>query len=137
MKKLLFLFLTATLWLGCSTKNSGNKILDEAFQVHKDLRAVQKEVIDQWKVMDTLSIGSPQLTEAIKSNRIKYDGWKYDLLEVPGYPHIHLEGDKHEHHHQEQINLPDEQILNVQREAKKVIEEIYTTNKALLEKNAN
>lgn len=127
--------LAGALALSCGGKKT-SPVLDEAFAIHKDLREIQKEVITQWVKLDSLqsSPGAyPGLDSAINAHKSAYDAWKHDLLEVPGYPHIHLEGDAHEHHHQEQTRLPEEQILEIQKASLAGIEEIFGNNKRLLE----
>jgi hypothetical protein len=129
MKKLLLATLLMSM-MGCNSKKE-NAVLNEAFEVHKSMREVQKEVIQQWKSFD--EFGTVQIDSALTSNKALYSAWKHDLLEVPGYPHIHLEGDDHEHHHHEQAKLPHEQILAIQKEAKKAIELIHDRNQKLLD----
>lgn len=123
----------AALIISISSCNSNkrNLLLDEAFEVHKSIREVQKKVILQWISLEELS--KPKLDSAFISNKALYSAWKHDLLEVPGYPHIHLEGDDHEHHHHEQSKLPDDQILAIQKEALKAIELIHNKNQKLLD----
>ncbi|MDT4880786.1 hypothetical protein FQZ97_1165690 [compost metagenome] len=75
----------------------------------------------------------PGLDSAVTAHKSAYEAWKHDLLEVPGYPHIHLEGDRHEHHHQEQVRLPDDQILEIQKASRSGIGEIFNKNRRLLE----
>lgn len=115
---------------GCKSDKK-NAVLDEAFEVHKSIREVQKEVIVQWKSLEELK--TEMSDSLINQNKELYASWKHDLLEVPGYPHIHLEGDAHEHNHHEQTKLPDNQILEIQKEAKKMIDEIYAKNQKLLD----
>jgi hypothetical protein len=129
MRKILLAALMMSI-TGCNSKKK-NAVLNEAFEVHKSMREVQKEVLQQWKSFDEFSLS--EADSALTSNKALYSAWKHDLLEVPGYPHIHLEGDDHEHHHHEQAKLPDEQILAIQKEAKKAIELIYDRNQKLLD----
>lgn len=135
MMKLRMITLAGLVALSCGGKKK-SPVLDEAFEVHKELREIQKEVISQWRKLDSLqhSPGAyPGLDSAIVAHKSEYDAWKHDLLEVPGYPHIHLEGDEHEHHHQEQTRLPDEQILEIQKASRSDIGEILSKNRRLLE----
>lgn len=133
--KLKMITLAGLLALSCGGKKS-NPVLDEAFEVHEELREIQKDVITQWVMLDSLK-NSPGnyagLDSAVSAHKSEYADWKHDLLEVPGYPHIHLEGDEHEHHHQEQTRLPDEQILEIQKASRLGIEEIFHKNRRLLE----
>lgn len=133
--KLKMITLAALVALSCGGKKK-SPVLDEAFEIHKELREIQKEVITQWVKLDSLqkSPGAwPGLDSAVSAHQSEYEAWKHDLLEVPGYPHIHLEGDKHEHYHHEQSQLPDEQILEIQKAARLGIEEIFSKNRRLLE----
>ena len=133
--KLKMIALAGALALSCGGKKH-SPVMDEAFEIHKELREIQKEVIAQWVRLDSLQNGPgafPGLDSAVKAHKSQYAEWKHDLLEVPGYPHTHLEGDDHEHHHQEQSRLPEDQILEVQKAARAGIEEIFTRNRALLE----
>jgi|GEM_PF-1072765 len=133
--KLKMITLAGVLALSCSGKKH-SPVLDEAFEIHKELREIQKEVITQLASLDSLK-NSPGafagLDSAVRAHKSEYNAWKHDLLEVPGYPHIHLEGDEHEHHHQEQTRLPDEQILEIQKASLSGIEEIFSKNRRLLE----
>jgi len=134
--KLKWITLAALLALSCGGKKK-TPVLDEAFEVHKELREIQKEVISQWGKLDSLqhSPGAyPGLDSAVAAHKAEYDDWKHDLLEVPGYPHIHLEGDEHQHHHQEQTQLPDGQILEIQKAAKEGIGKISAANQRLFQK---
>ncbi|MCD8541031.1 MAG: hypothetical protein LRY55_15690 [Leadbetterella sp.] len=135
MMNLRLITLAGLVALSCSGKKK-SPVLDEAFAVHKELREIQKEVITQWVRLDSLqkSPGAwPGLDSVLSAHKSEYEAWKHDLLEVPGYPHIHLEGDVHEHHHQEQTQLPEEQILEIQKAARSGIEEIFSKNRQLLE----
>lgn len=130
MRNSYLLLIIFTILLACNSKKK-NPVLDEAYEIHKSVIEVQKEVILQWKTLKEL--GKPDLEATIIQNKANYESWKHDLLEVPGYPHIHIEGDDHDHHHHDQVNLPDEKILEVQSELKKRIEEIYSINKQLID----
>ncbi|WP_367915118.1 hypothetical protein [Leadbetterella sp. DM7] len=135
MMKLKMITLAALVAFSCGGKKK-SPVLDEAYEVHKEIREIQKEVIAQWTKLDSLqnSPGAyPGLDSAVAANKSAYDSWKHDLLEIPGYPHIHLEGDVHEHHHQEQSGLPDEQILEIQKASRSGIEDIFSRNHRLLE----
>lgn len=132
--KLKIITLAGLVALSCGG-NKKSPVLDEAFEIHKELREIQKEVIAQWGKLDSLqhSPGAqPGLDSAVTAHKSEYDAWKHDLLEVPGYPHIHLEGDEHGHDHHEQTRLPDEQILEIQKASKAGIEEIFSKNRRLL-----
>lgn len=124
------LLVFSALLLGCSTKESTNKTLDEAYEIHKSIRASQKEVMMQLGTLDVFS-GKETEVKKIKSDYIE---WKNGILEVPGYPHIHLEGD--EHSHNPQPNFSDEQILEIQKESRKKIEEIVARIKSLKEEGS-
>lgn len=133
--KLKIITLAGLVALSCGGKKK-SPVLDEAFEIHKELREVQKEVIIQWIKLDSLqnSPGAwPGLDSVVSVYKSEYEAWKHDLLEVPGYPHIHLQGDEHAHHHQEQTRLPEEQILEIQKAARSGIEEIFSKNRRLLE----
>lgn len=130
--------LAGLLALSCGEKKK-SPVLDEAFEIHKDLREIQKEVIGQWITLDSLrsSAGAPAgLDSAVSAHRSEYEAWKHDLLEVPGYPHIHLEGEEHDHDHHGQTRLPDDQILEIQKASRSGIEEIFSKNRRLLENGA-
>lgn len=121
--------------LSCSGEKK-SPVLDEAFEIHKELRGIQKRVIGQWVQLDSLqqsATARPGLDSAVTAHKSAYEAWKHDLLEVPGYPHIHLEGDRHEHYHQEQVRLPDDQILEIQKASRSGIGEIFNKNRRLLE----
>ena len=114
----------------CISCSNENKTLDEAYEIHKSIRASQKEVVMQLGTLDVFS-GKETEVKQIKSDYIE---WKNGILEVPGYPHIHLEGDDHSHN--PQPNFPDEQILEIQKESRKRIEEIVARIKSLKEEGS-
>lgn len=133
--KLRIITLAGLIALSCGGKKK-NPVLDEAFEIHKDLREKQKEVIVQWIRLDSLrSVPGARsgLDSAVSAHRSEYEAWKHDLLEVPGYPHIHLEGEEHDHDHHGQTRLPDDQILEIQKASRSGIEEIFSKNRRLLE----
>lgn len=133
--KLKMITLAALLALSCGGKKK-SPVLDEAFEIHKELREIQKAVIGQWVKLDSLQNSSEApfgLDSAVSVHRSEYEAWKHDLLEVPGYPHIHLEGEEHSHDHPGQARLPDDQILEIQKASRSGIEEIFSQNRRLLE----
>lgn len=131
MKKTIVLL---TVILASCTSNNDKEVLNEAYEVHKEARNWQKKVISQWQILDTLKTSNISFDSTIKSNKANYELWKHDLLEVPGYPHIHLEGDEHEHHSPMQNNLPAQQILDIQIEARRAIQLIANSNDSLLKR---
>lgn len=95
-----------------SCKNSSNSVLDEAYKIHEEFREIQKDVLMDIGRIDVLETDANR--EEIKSIKADYIDLKSDILEVPGYPHIHLEGD--EHAHGPSPKLSNEQILEIQKE---------------------
>jgi hypothetical protein len=122
-----FLFFLIIACFSCSNEN---KTLDEAYEIHKSIRQSQREVMMQLATLEAFSEKENEVRQ-LKSDYIE---WKNDILEVPGYPHIHLEGDDHSHN--PQPDFPDEQILEIQKESRKKIDEIAARIKSLKEEGS-
>lgn len=122
----MYLLIGLIIW-SCSPQNTSNATLDEAYEIHKAIRESQKQVVMDLATLETIT----DKEDEIKRLKENYIEWKNDILEVPGYPHIHIEGDDHSHH--QQPSFPDEQILSIQKESKKRIDEIQQAIKTLKE----
>ncbi len=60
--------------------------------------------------------------------------WKAMIVEVPGHEHSHEGHDEHNHHHEPQVNLTPEMVLEVQLDLKVRAEKLDKRAELLLEK---
>ncbi len=112
-----------------SSCKSNNATLDEAYEIHKEIRELQREVMLDVGRLDTYI--NDENKEDVMKIKADYIEWKNDILEVPGYPHIHLDGD--DHSHSPQPKLGDNEVLEIQKESKKKLDDIESRIKKVKE----
>lgn len=127
MRTLTYLLLATITFISCS-KDKDKEILSEAYEIHKELRDIQKDIISKIPSLDSLAKHN---TDAAIIKK-EYLDWKKDILEVPGFPHIHLPGDDHSHEHHAQKQLPAREILEIQKGSKEKAKQIQAQIDSLL-----
>ncbi len=127
MRTLTYFLLAAITFISCS-KDKDKEILSEAYEIHKELRDIQKDIISKIPTLDSLAIHKADAALIKK----EYLDWKKDILEVPGFPHIHLQGDDHSHEHHSQKQLPATEILEIQKDSKEKAKRIQAQIDSLL-----
>lgn len=136
--RLVCVFLLLSCFLGCSSADKKDPLLEEAARYHQqatDIQAVVEPKIDR---IDSLkAVYSTQKTPiaqaavvTLDSLKTAFEEWEENLVEVPGMPHNHThEHGKggHEHHHHADAtlkDLPADQMRDLQRETLNNIRQI-------------
>lgn len=133
--------------IACQSEPKQDPVLLEAAKVHEQAFVAHAEVEAKLLIMDQLvkqlegmladetADISDEKVASIKEELGNMDSlrneitvWESSMVEVPGMPHNHKEGDDHHHHHnatdEKLKDLPSDQILEIQQELKAKIEAI-------------
>ena len=130
----------------CNT-HEDSPTINEAIEVHKNMRTLYfdletiaeakkeelKGSMNQAKENADAATAAElsKLNSQLQNLHQELAAWKENLVEVPGHC-FHAEGEPHEHHdHPHLKDLSDEEILELQKELKKQLEEIESQLKNL------
>jgi hypothetical protein len=147
MKFLIILLIASLLW-ACNPPKE-NKTLQEAAKIHNQAIKIHQEVmpqIDELKgITDKLKTQKDSLQKAqkvtkeldnllmsINQNEQAMQEWMKNIVEVPGNEaHQHSEGEHH-HDHSAKVEVSEEEMLAIQKEMLKNIQNIQKTTMDLL-----
>lgn len=132
------MLLSACLIFSCGDKKDPK--MEEAGKVHLEAMEIEESLHEQIEGIDSLKIVLSEkkktLTDAaaiasLDSTVAALDAvagsfatWEESVVEVPGLPHEHHDGEEHDH--KPAPDLTPEQMLEVQKESKANIEKIKT-----------
>ncbi|GAB3325407.1 hypothetical protein GCM10027299_23480 [Larkinella ripae] len=140
LRFILLIALSTMLFIGCSTSEKKDPLLEEAARFHHEATQIQAAVEPKIEQIDSLKTalgGRPDPTAAAIGNTLDslkkaYEHWEENLVEVPGMPHEHHHGE-HAHHHPADAtlkDLPPGQMRDLQRETRDNIRQIQERTEA-------
>lgn len=112
MKAIVILF--AVVCFACS---EGNADLESAHELHVEAMAIGKEVKRE---IELLKADSTSLAQADSLSAL-LQAWEAAVVEVPGFDHVHEEG---QHHHHNGVNIRESEQLDYQQQSLEAIIEL-------------
>jgi hypothetical protein len=125
---------------GDSASEKDQALLDEAGKIHLEASEIQEAVEPELTVLDSLKTqltsrrATLKDTAAVSAALAQISGvmaameaWEENAVEVPGVEHNHEHAEGEGHHHHEHKKAPDvtaAQMLDIQKEIKKNIDQI-------------
>ncbi len=119
--------------MACGHSDKSNKILQEAYEVHKKSVLVRAQLNDQLTMLRTAEYQEENKAE-IDSIELQVKEWDGQLIEVPGIEEEH-DHSGHDHNHEVEVKLSPDQHLKLQEHLLLEIRSIENKINELMQSN--
>lgn len=105
---------------GCSSTSSDQRdTLRDAASIHNEMIELANQIANE---LETIAIDSAVESDTIESIKLALENWKLDLVEVPGNEEV--ENHEGHHHGHDYLELTPDQMLTIQVELMKKLNDI-------------
>lgn len=126
MKFLKFGLVLCLVSIACSNKpNADEKVWKEAAVVHNEMMALAHQLEARLTMLESDTTDVVRV-DSIVIWKAAIEAWEQEIVEVPGNEEHdqHKEGEEHHHRDHKVVEVTPEQMLTIQQELKKELEDI-------------